>query len=219
MTYEVVVVGGGIGGLTCAALLSARGVSVCLLERAPRAGGCAASFEQGGHEFETGAGLYACWEPGGLHSRVFEELPTPAPEAREVVPAYAVRLPCGADVRVGRGAEEFYETLRASFPECADAAVRFYRDAVPVAEALRRAARRVPALAEQSRLQLFRLAAAEPRLAPRIYAARADTAARHLASTSASFRHFIDAQLQLSAQVPSDACAYLYAAVALTEPL
>src|SRR5215218_10112556 len=114
MSFEVVVVGGGIGGLTCAALLSARGVSVCLVERSARAGGCAASFEHLGYEFETGAGLYACWEPGGLHERVFDELPVAPPEAREVSPAYTVRLPGGVDVRVGGGAEEFYEALRAT---------------------------------------------------------------------------------------------------------
>src|SRR5215208_651298 len=129
MSFEVVVVGGGIGGLTCAALLAARGVSVCLVERASRTGGCAANFEHLGHDFESGAGLYACWEPSGLHERVFAELPVEAPEAREVRPAYTVRLPDGASVRVGGPAEEFYETLRASFPECADAAVHFYREA------------------------------------------------------------------------------------------
>ncbi|HEX8189243.1 MAG TPA: NAD(P)-binding protein, partial [Pyrinomonadaceae bacterium] len=138
MSFEVVVVGGGIGGLTCAALLSARGVGVCLIERASRAGGCAASFEHVGHEFETGAGLYACWEPGGLHERVFAELHAAAPEVREVSPAYTVRLPGGADVRVAGTSEEFYETLRASFPECAGGAVRFYRDASQIAGALRR---------------------------------------------------------------------------------
>ncbi len=219
MSFEVVVVGGGIGGLTCAALLAARGVGVCLVERSSRAGGCAASFEHLGHEFETCAGLYACWEPGGLHERVFAELPAAAPEAREVSPAYTVRLPDGADVRVGGNAEEFRERLRASFPECADAAVRFYRDASQTAEALRRAARHTPALANASRLQTMRLAAREPRLAPRILGARADTAAQHLADTSTRFRRFVDAQLQTFAQAPSDACSYLYAAVALDEPL
>lgn len=219
MTYEVVVVGGGIGGLTCAALLSARGAKVCLVERASRAGGCAANFEHLGHEFETGAGLYACWEPGGLHERVFAELPVAAPEAREVLPAYTVRLPGGADVRVGGDAEEFYETLRAAFPECADGAVRFYREAVPTADALRRAARHTPALANASKLQLMRLAANEPRLAPRILKVRGDTVAQHLADTSARFRRFVDAQLQTFTQVSSGACSYLYAAVALTEPL
>ena len=219
MTYEVVVVGGGIGGLPCAALLSARGVSVCLVERASRAGGCAANFEHFGHNFESGAGLYACWEPGGLHERVFAELPVAAPEAREVSPAYTMRLPEGADVRVGGDAEEFYETLRAAFPECADGAVRFYREAAQVGDALRRAARHTPALANASKLQLMRLAASEPRLAPRILGARGDTAAKHLADTSQRFRRFIDAQLQTFAQVPSDPCSYLYAAVTLTEPL
>ncbi|HWS88621.1 MAG TPA: NAD(P)/FAD-dependent oxidoreductase [Pyrinomonadaceae bacterium] len=219
MAYEVVVVGGGIGGLTTAALLSARGVSVCLLERASRAGGCAASFEHSGHEFESGAGLYAGWGPGGLHERVFAELPVKPPEAREVSPAYNVRLPGSFDVRVGGGAEEFHETLRAAFPECADAAVRFYRDASQIGDALRRAARRSPALAGASRLQLMRLAASEPRLAPRILGARGDTAAKHLADTSARFRRFVDAQLQTFALCPSDSCSYLYAAVALTEPL
>jgi C-3',4' desaturase CrtD len=219
MSFEVVVVGGGIGGLTCAALLSARGVGVCLVERAPRAGGCAASFEHLGHEFETGAGLYACWEPGGLHERVFAELPVAPPDAREVSPAYTVRLPGGADVRVGGSAEEFYGTLRASFPECADAAVRFYREAAQAGDALRRAAGHTPALATASKLQLMRLAAGEPRLAARLLAARGDTVAKHLADTSARFRRFVDAQLQTFAQAPSDSCSYLYAAVALTEPL
>lgn len=219
MSFEVVVVGGGIGGLTCAALLSARGVSVCLIERSSRAGGCAANFEHLGHEFETGAGLYACWEPGGLHERVFAELPADAPEAREVSPAYTVRLPDGADVRVGGNTEEFYETLRASFPECADAAVRFYRDAAQISDALRRAARHTPALASASKLQLLRLAAAEPRLAPRILGARTVTTFKYLADTSARFRRFVDAQLRTFAHATSDSCSYLYAAVALTEPL
>jgi len=219
MSFEVVVVGGGIGGLTCAALLAARGVGVCLLERASRAGGCAASFEHLGHEFETGAGLYAGWGPGDLHDRVFAELPVAAPEAREVLPAYTVRLPGGADVRVGGTSEEFDETLRAAFPECHAAAVRFYRDASRIAEALRRAARHTPALANASKLQLMRLAATEPRLAPSILGARGDTADKHLADTSGRFRRFVDAQLQTFALTPSDSCSYLYAAVALTEPL
>ena len=70
MAYDVVVVGGGIGGLTTAALLAARGVGVCLFERESRAGGCASTVEHSGHTFETCAGLYACWQPGDVHERV-----------------------------------------------------------------------------------------------------------------------------------------------------
>ncbi len=219
MSHEVVVVGAGLGGLTTAALLSARGVDVCLLERESQAGGCAAAFDHEGHRFERGAGLYAAWQPGEIHERVFGELPVEAPEVREVSPAYVVRLPDGVDVRVGGEREEFEAALRAAFAECAEAAVGFYRGIEPIAGALQRAARRVPALATASKLERIKLAAREPLLAARVFASLEQTTAQHLGDASERFRRFIDAQLQIFAQTPSDLCAYAYAAVALSQPL
>ncbi|MFL6208356.1 MAG: phytoene desaturase family protein [Pyrinomonadaceae bacterium] len=219
MRYEVLVVGAGVGGLTTAALLAARGVSVCVLEKESRAGGCATPFGHGGYEFEPGAGLYACWQPDDLHARVFAELPVAPPEATLLQPAYVVRLADGIDVHVGGASdEEFAATLRASFPECADAAASFYRELAPIADALRRSARRFPALASTTKLQRMKLLAAEPRLATKILALQGDTTAAHLSATLPRFRQFIDAQLQLFAQTTSASCAYLYAALALTEP-
>jgi C-3',4' desaturase CrtD len=219
MACDVLVVGGGVGGLTAAALLAARGVDVCLIERGERPGGCCAEVEAFGHRFEPGAGLYASWQPGEIHERVFAELPVSAPEVREVEPSYVVRLPEGRDVRTGGDFGEFADGLRAAFPECADAAINFYREATQVASALQRAARRFPALATLSKLQRMKLAFREARLSSTILARAGETAARHLAHTSARFRRFVDAQLQIFAQVASDDCAYLYAAVALAQPL
>ncbi|HAF25132.1 MAG TPA: C-3',4' desaturase CrtD, partial [Blastocatellia bacterium] len=93
MVHEVVVVGGGIGGLTVAALLAARGVDVCLLEREPRVGGCASSFDKFGYSFEQGDGLYSLWQPNEIHDQVFSELPVDSPEVHLLEPAYVVRLP------------------------------------------------------------------------------------------------------------------------------
>ena len=217
--HEVIVVGGGIGGLTAAALLAARGVGVCLVERASRVGGCCAAFESFGHTFEQGAGLYASWGPGRLHERVFAELPVEPPRVRPLSPAYIVRMDDGRDVRVGGTVEEFSEALRASFPECGEAAVNFYVDALKLADALERSARRLPALATATKLERLRLAASEPRLFARMLAAREESAAQHLAHASARFRRFVDAQLQVYAQAPSEECAYLYAALALAQPL
>ena len=90
MSYEVVVVGGGIGGLTTAALLAARGVNVCLLERQSEPGGCVAAFEKFGYSFESGAGLYALWKPGEIHDRIFAELPLSPPEVKQLEPGYIV---------------------------------------------------------------------------------------------------------------------------------
>lgn len=80
MSYDVVVVGGGIGGLTVAALLSARGVKTCLLERNSQVGGCLGRVEFAGHDFEPGMGLYTSFGPGEIYERVFAELPVDPPQ-------------------------------------------------------------------------------------------------------------------------------------------
>ncbi len=81
MSYDVVVVGGGIGGLTAGALLSARGVKTCLLERNSQVGGCVARVEFSGHDFEPGMGLYTSFGPGEIYDRVFSELPVEVPQS------------------------------------------------------------------------------------------------------------------------------------------
>ncbi|MGB7922758.1 MAG: NAD(P)/FAD-dependent oxidoreductase [Pyrinomonadaceae bacterium] len=218
MVYDVIVVGGGIGGLTTAALLAARGASVCLFEREARVGGCAATFEKFGYEFEAGASLYSSWQPGEIHERVFSELPSPAPEVRPVSPAYVVRLPDETEVALTENDDEFEESLRAAFPECAERAVAFYRELAPICEALRRTARRVPDLRTASKMRRFQATAHEARVARRALAALNHTTAQHLDGASTRFRRFIDVQLQIFAQCASDSCAYLYAAVALMLP-
>jgi C-3',4' desaturase CrtD len=218
MAYEVVVAGGGIGGLTVAALLAARGVKVCLLEKEPRGGGCAVSFERFGYQFEAGASLYASWQPGEIHERVFAELTVPAPEVRPARPAYVVRLPDGTDVPISENDEEFEETLRLKFPECAASAVRFYREIKPVGEALRRISRRVPDLRTASLIRRARAVGTEARVATRVLRAMRHTAAEHLVDVSERFRRFIDVQLEIFSQRASEDCAYLYAAVALSLP-
>ena len=224
MTHEVVVVGAGIGGLTTAALLAARGVDVCVLERESRGGGCATTFEKFGYEFETTAGLYAGWGANDIHARVFSELPVALPEARRLAPAYVVRLPDATEVRVGAGDDgddsvaEFERELGRAFPECARAAINFYRELAPISEALQRSARRAPELATLGKFARMKLLAAEARHASRLLALQTHTAGEHLTAASPRFRRFVDAQLQIYAGCASDECAYLHAAVALDLP-
>jgi phytoene dehydrogenase-like protein len=128
MEYDVLVVGGGIGGLTLGALLAARGLNVCLFERQSRPGGCVANFDHLGYEFEPTAGLYSGWEPQGIYERIFSELQVNPPEVRRLTPSYLVRLPDKAEVAVSGNAATFEAELQNAFPECSEAAADFYRD-------------------------------------------------------------------------------------------
>jgi phytoene dehydrogenase-like protein len=114
MAYDVVVVGAGLGGLTVAALLSARGMSVCLLERQSQVGGCIARVVFGGYEFEPGCGVYTSFGPGKIYERLFSQLPVDAPQTTRIDEPYVVRLADGSDVRLWPG-EKLSDEVQEAF--------------------------------------------------------------------------------------------------------
>ena len=59
LTTDVVVVGSGLGGLSCAAMLAKYGHDVSVFEAHTIAGGCAHSFERDGYTFDSGPSLWA----------------------------------------------------------------------------------------------------------------------------------------------------------------
>jgi C-3',4' desaturase CrtD len=216
MDYEVVVVGGGIGGLTVAALLAQRGVSVCLLERESRVGGCAASFDKFGYSFEPGYGLFAGWEADEIHQQVFSELPVAAPEVRRWEPAFAVRLPDQSEISLAADTETFEANLIRTFPECADDAIAFYRKITSIGDALNRAFQRSPELLSGSKSARIFSLLREGRIGTEILQAGKSSTQDHLAGLSLRFRRFIDAQLQALAQGSSAEVPYLRAALVLS---
>ncbi|HEV7743719.1 MAG TPA: FAD-dependent oxidoreductase [Pyrinomonadaceae bacterium] len=216
MDCEVVVVGGGIGGLTVAALLASRGIDVCLLEREPAVGGCAASFEKFGYSFEPGYGLFTGWKPGEIHDRVFAELPVDPPEVRPWKPGYVVRLPDQSEIALVTDGGHFEENLRRSFPECAEAAITFYKKLEAVGGALRPALQNEPEFLSTSTARRALSLFPEGWIAAEIFRSKESSTLEHLDRVSPRFRNFVDVQLQTLAQGSSANVPYLHAALALS---
>lgn len=55
--YDVVVIGGGIGGLSAAALCQKAGMKTLVLEQSERIGGCCSTYEAEGFHFDVGASV------------------------------------------------------------------------------------------------------------------------------------------------------------------
>ena len=89
---SIIVVGGGIAGLTGAALLAKEGYSVTLVEAHNQLGGCAGTFQRGPYTFDVGATQVAGLEKGGIHHRLFHYLDIPIPNAKILDPGCSVLL-------------------------------------------------------------------------------------------------------------------------------
>ena len=92
----MIVIGGGIAGLTAAALLAKEGLAVTLLEAHHQPGGCAGTFRRGLWTFDVGATQVAGLEPGGSHERLLRHLGLPLPEAEILDPGCVVDLGDGS---------------------------------------------------------------------------------------------------------------------------
>ena len=108
---DIVIIGSGIGGLSCAALLASYGFNVTVCESHNIPGGAAHSFERQGFKFDSGPSLYS-----GLSYS-----PSPNP-LRQVLDAIGEDLPCvtydtwgcclpEGDFNTSVGAEQFCQIL------------------------------------------------------------------------------------------------------------
>ncbi len=114
---EVVVVGAGIAGLTSAAILSKQGLSVTLIESHNQSGGCAGTFKRNNYIFDVGATQVAGLEKGGIHSRIFDFLDIPLPEATILDPACIVDLNDGGKpIHIWHEKTKWIAELEMQFP-------------------------------------------------------------------------------------------------------
>lgn len=69
--YDVVILGGGLGGLECGYILSKKGLNVCIVEKERQIGGCLQTFKRKGHIFDTGFHYIGGLQEGQALHRIF----------------------------------------------------------------------------------------------------------------------------------------------------
>ncbi len=134
---KVVIIGSGLGGLSCGAILSQNGMDVTVLEQGAVAGGCLQCFWRGGVKFESGMHYVGSAKPGQPLDRILRYL-----GVRDRVD-FSPLDPSGYDViylgdrsyRFANGRDAFVATLAKDFPDNAGEIEAYYDLVEKVSEA------------------------------------------------------------------------------------
>jgi len=127
-TWDVIVIGSGIGGLVTASQLAAKGAKTLVLERYLIPGGSGGSFRREGYTFDVGASMIFGFGERG-HTNLLTRALADVGQHCDTVPDPAqleYHLPGGLNVAVDRDYEAFVARLSALFPHEAKGIRAFY---------------------------------------------------------------------------------------------
>ena len=69
--YDIIIIGSGLGGLECGAILSKEGYNVCVLEKNELFGGCFQTYHRKGHLLDTGIHYIGSLDEGQVMNQFF----------------------------------------------------------------------------------------------------------------------------------------------------
>ena len=125
MKYDVIVIGGGLGGLECGYILARAGKSVLVLEQGRQTGGCLQSYRRNGLEFDTGFHYVGGLEQGQPLHRVFAYLGLDSLPWHRMDEAFDRITVAGREYALAQGYDNFALRLTEDFPNEKEALKRY----------------------------------------------------------------------------------------------
>ena len=128
MGKKVIIIGSGLGGLSCGVILARHGYEVTVLEQGAQVGGCLQCFTRRGGKFETGMHFIGSASEGQTLDRLLNYLEVkPDITLSQLNPlAYDVVSLCGQHFCFANGREAFIDQMSRYFPSQRDALVRYF---------------------------------------------------------------------------------------------
>jgi phytoene dehydrogenase-like protein len=112
--YDAAIIGAGIGGLMCGALLAHRGYKVLIFEKNAFLGGCCSSFVRGGFTFDACVHWFSGCGPGSFIDKLFRKIGIELPFIK-YVPMDCFHF-ADRTVIVPEKIEEYQELLIKNYP-------------------------------------------------------------------------------------------------------
>ena len=128
MMKKIVIIGSGLGGLSCGCILAKNGYEVTVLEQGIQIGGCLQCFRRGNAVFDTGMHYIGSAERGQVLHTILHYLGVDEDVKLERLDpmGYDVISFHGEQYKFANGREKFVDTLSQSFPNSRDELFRYY---------------------------------------------------------------------------------------------
>ena len=128
MERKVVIIGSGLGGLSCGVILARKGYDVTVLEQGAQVGGCLQCFNRKGGKFETGMHFIGSASDGQTLDRLLSFLEVrPDITLSQLDPTgYDIVSICGQHFCFANGREAFINQMSSYFPSQRDALERYF---------------------------------------------------------------------------------------------
>jgi all-trans-retinol 13,14-reductase len=117
--YDILIAGGGLGGLFCGYILSKEGFKVCIVEKNHQLGGCLQTFVRNKCVFDTGMHYVGSMDEGQILWRFFKyfDLNNKVKFKRLDMDGFDIINIGGKDYKYAQGYDNFKETILQYFPD------------------------------------------------------------------------------------------------------